>query len=589
METPSKELLQSVKNGEDGAFEKLYRICCQRIYAQAFFLLKNHHDAEDVVQNTFLRVYTGIRSLKDDEKFVPWLEKIAYHECIRQMRYSKEEVALDEETEIRYLEALEDDFSLPIPYAENRDLSRRLWKLLLDLPAEQRQVLVLYYYHRLSVKEITEIIGVSVGTVTSRLHYARTKIKKFVEQQEKKTGDKFYGVPVLPFGEVLSRLFDRNTENKKKEKALFAGFQKELRSLGFSGETVSSAGNTPFLNAKIAAGIIAAAILLGSVSAAFAGEIPETGRGWGNFGGTGQNDPESKNPSEPVTNVNDAVIPLNNFNDTAPRENVIANNLYQTPQYVNEDNDVYNNRNGQVLPTQSVVQNLLTAPTQALTRPTEQNAVDPTTAPTSPAPTQNNNAYQAYRTLLLQNEQAIQAYNWQYSDKSLPVAMADVFGDSTPELLYLSASGNTARLNVYTYDGTKTVLLSGSALSSNADIDDTYFLFQKSGDKRLYLYSADDNDYGTSRCLRFDESDGKLTATELCSSRSYPSSYIVNSENVSTSAYAAYESSLFSDISSILIRNDMRGSCSLAAYNALERYPSNAMSLNDMLDYLEER
>ena len=582
METPSKELLQRVKSGEEGAFEELYRLCYQHIYSMAFFLLKNHHDAEDAVQNTFLRVYTGIRSLRDEDKFVSWLDKIAYHEFIRQMQFSKEEVALDAETEIRYLEALEEDFSLPAPYTENRDLARRLWKLLLDLPAEQRQVLVLYYYHRLSVKEIAEMIGVSVGTVTSRLHYARVKIKKYVEQQEKKTGDKFYGVPLLPFGKALERLFNQNTE-KKKEKVLWAGFQKELQSLGYSGSTVLFVGNKRLLAAKIAAGVIAAAILMSGVSAAFAGELPESGRGWGHLSGAGQNDPKGKNPSEPASNGDDLMNPFYEPADAAPRENITTDNVDTAVQYNAADNET---QNRPVLPTESVVQNPLIAPTQALTRPTEQSAVDPT----APAPTQNSGVYQAYRTLLLKNEQAIKAYIWQYSDASYPVALADIYGDSTPEMLYFSASGNTAQLNIYTYDGAKTVsLLNGSALSSNADIDDTYFLFQKSGDKRLYLYSADDSDYGTSRCLRLDESGGGLSVTELCSSKAYPSKFVVNGKEVSTSAYAAFESSLFSDISGILIRNDARGMCSQEAYDALERHASKATSFNDMLDYLEEQ
>lgn len=591
MEAPSKELLKRVKEGQEGAFEELYLSYYQDIYGMAFFLLKNHHDAEDAVQNTFLRVYTGIRSLKTDESFVRWLDTIANNECFRLMQSTKPVAQLDEESEARYIEAVEEEFALPAVYAEKKDLSRRLWKLLLELPVEQRQALVLHYYHQLSVKDIAEITGVSVGTVTSRLYYARSKIRKFIEQQEKKTGDKFYGVPLLPMSGVLERLLAYNAKEKKDHPALWAGFQKELRSLSSSfGGTSSVSFGDRFLGIKITAAVIAAAMLIGSVAAAFAGEAPDAGRGWSNLVNGGQTDPERKAPIDPTYGENNAPAPYNNPNANTPLGNTgYAQNIADQPQNNNADAD-NNSQEQQILPSQSVVQNPLTAPTQALTNPTEQPAVAPSTAPTSPSPTQNNGVYQAYRDLLQQNAQAINAYSWQYSDTSLPVALADIYGDSTPELLFLSASGNTARLNIYTYDGTKTVSLpSGSALSSNADIDDTYFLFQKSGDKRLYLYTADDNDYGTSRCIRFDESGSGLTATELCSSRSYPSRFIVDNDVVSTSAYSVYESSLFSDISSILIRNDMRGSCSLAAYNALERHSSKAMSLNDMLEYLEER
>ena len=75
---------------------------------------------------------------------------------------------------------------------------------------------------------------------------------------------------------------------------------------------------------------------------------------------------------------------------------------------------------------------------------------------------------------------------------------------------------------------------------------------------------------------------------ELASGRLYPSQYTVGGNTVSDSAYAAYEKELFSDISGILLRNDIRGMCSDEAYEAQSRYSPSAMSLNDMLRYLED-
>lgn len=77
------------------------------------------------------------------------------------------------------------------------------------------------------------------------------------------------------------------------------------------------------------------------------------------------------------------------------------------------------------------------------------------------------------------------------------------------------------------------------------------------------------------------------TATTLCSGQVYPSRYIVGSESVSSAEYESYERNLFSNISGILLRNGAYGVCSEEAYDAMERYTSQAMTLDDAIKYLE--
>lgn len=583
MQAPSKELLAQVKNGDKKAFGELYLSYRRPCYAFALLMLKKHEDAEDAVQNTFMRMYGSIRTLQNDEAFIVWMETILNRECLKIAQRRRMEITDDSIVNRDRLSDQEEEILLPEPYAERKDLSQRLQDEIEKLPFEQRRAMLLFYYHGLSLQEISDLTGCNISTVKSRLRYARKGLKENIERQEKKYGDKFFGIPLLPLGEILDRIFERQ-KGEKKPAALWKSLQMDIDAVygGFNAKFSGSGLHT----AKIVAGVLAAMMALGAAAGILSGSVTqESSRGWSNLqGGETEQDYDRIPSTEPGTRVDNPIQnPIQNVFAPAGAD-AFEQNALNTPQ-----NDP-NNQAPAVLPTQTV-QNPPVLPTQPSDRgdaPTQ--PIQQPTQEVQDTEERNGDAYQAYRALLQQNAQSIRNYNWQYSDSSYPVVTADIYGDDTPELLYISADGNTANLDVYTYDGEKTVsLLSGSdGFSSLSDVDDAYFLYQKSGDKRLYLYIASDSDFGTFRNIRFDESAGGLRAVELAAGRLYPSHYTVGGSTVSQSAYAEYEKTLFSDICGVLLRNDIRGMCSDEAYDALGRYPSKAMSLNDMLSYLED-
>lgn len=589
MQAPSNDLLNKVKSGDREAFGELYTLYRQPCYSFALLILKSHEDAEDAVQNTFIRMHGSILTLKSDKAFIMWMETILNRECLRIVNRRGMEVDSGNVMDNDRISDPEQEFLLPEWYAERDDLAQRLKDEIEKLSFEQRRAILLFYYHNLTLQQIAELTDSNINTVKSRLRYARLTLKNNIEELEKQSGEKFYGVPLLPFGEILERILDREKE-RKKPAALWKALQKDIDAVcgSFGGNRFVGEGHA----AKIVAGVLAAMLALGAAAGVLAGAVvPESGHGWSNMqGGRPEQNPEQIASTEPGTWPDD---PIRNTDQNffAPfRADDFAQNVLNTPQDPAENNNI---QTPAVLPTQTV-RNTPVFPTQANARPDD--PVQPTTLPT-PLPTraaqdtqeQSGNAFQAYRDLLQRNEQAIRSYNWQYSDSSAPVTLADIYGDSTPELLYISADGNTARLNIYTYDGEKTVsLLSGSdGFRSESDVNDAFFFYQRSGDKRLYLYIASNSDYGTFRNIRFDESAGGLNAVELAAGRLYPSQYTVGGNTVSESVYTEFEKSQFNDISGILLRNDFRGMCSDEAYEALERYSPSALSLNDTLSYLE--
>ena len=580
MQPPSKELLAQVKNGDRKAFGELYTQYRRPCYGLALMILKSHEDAEDAVQNTFIRIYGSIGTLQNDDAFVVWMERILNRECIKIANRRGIEIGSDDPAYSDRVPEHEEEFMLPELYAERSDLSQRLRDEIEKLPFEQRRAILLFHYHSMSLQQIAELTDSNLNTVKSRLRYARLSLRKNIEAQEKESGDRFYGVPLLPLTDILTRILDRE-KNRKSPAALWKRLQNDIDAVygGFGGRLPDGGAHVT----KLAAGVMAALLVLGAAAGALTGAVAqESTRGWSSMqGGDTPQNPEQVLSSEPGSQNDLPVQSPNQNNYTPAGADYLAQNVLNTPQNITDNN----NRLPAVLPTQATP-NTPVLPTQANVRT---NAPERPTTPPQDTGEQNGNAYQAYRELLRQNAQAIQSYDWQYSDGSAPVALADLAGDSTPELVYLSASGNTATLHVYTYDGQKAVsLLSGSDFRSLSDVDDAYFLYQKSGDRRLYLYTASDSDYGTFRNIRFDENAGTLRAVELASGRLYPSQYTIGGSAVSEAAYADYEKTLFSDISGILLRNDIRGMCSDEAYDALSRTPSSAMSLNDMLSYLEE-
>ena len=95
---------------------------------------------------------------------------------------------------------------LPQEYAENNDLRERLFLIIDSLSPVQRETVVLHYFHDKSVSEISEIMDCSQGTVKSRLYLARNSIRTEIEEQEKRSGQRFFGfaVGVIPVGRFVA-------------------------------------------------------------------------------------------------------------------------------------------------------------------------------------------------------------------------------------------------------------------------------------------------------------------------------------------------------------------------------------------------
>ncbi|MGG7056789.1 RNA polymerase sigma factor [Clostridium tertium] len=163
------DLVDKAKRGSGKAFTELIEENLKSIYRVAKGILNSEDDIEDAIQNTILKAYSNIKTLKNDELFKTWLIKILINECNKIYNFNKKCISLDKVIEEQYNDKY-----------ENLDL-----KIAVDsLQEELRLVITLFYFEDLKISEISEIVGIPEGTVKSRLSRAKDKIAESMNGKE---------------------------------------------------------------------------------------------------------------------------------------------------------------------------------------------------------------------------------------------------------------------------------------------------------------------------------------------------------------------------------------------------------------------
>jgi len=153
-------------------FEMLVKQNMRRAYFSALGLLGSHDAAMDVTQEAFIRAYRNFNSYNGEKKFFTWYYSILKNLCLNFLRDRKRK------NETEYLEFEEDGSSQSSPdnILENKELIEKLQEALDDLSFEDREVIILKEFEDHTYKEIAEILSIPVGSVMSRLFYARKKL-----------------------------------------------------------------------------------------------------------------------------------------------------------------------------------------------------------------------------------------------------------------------------------------------------------------------------------------------------------------------------------------------------------------------------
>ncbi|HEY3760327.1 MAG TPA: RNA polymerase sigma factor [Verrucomicrobiae bacterium] len=168
----------SAREGNPEAWNALFRRYQLPLYVYVFELVRHEQTCLDVVQETFIAAIRHIRTLREDNKFGSWLFGIAHQKCLQHWR-KRTEVLVDEILDVPgEFEDSPDDLLI------RQEEEVEFMNLLNQLPLPQRSVLLLHFVEDFSLEEIARITETPVGTVKSRLHYAKQSMRKLLEEKK---------------------------------------------------------------------------------------------------------------------------------------------------------------------------------------------------------------------------------------------------------------------------------------------------------------------------------------------------------------------------------------------------------------------
>lgn len=179
------ELVERCQRGDLAAYEILVGRHRQRVYQYAFSRVRHEQDALDLCQETFVKAWQAIRGFKKTAQFSTWLYRITTNLCIDRARRR------DRRAEVSFEEAVDPDSDvnvqippsnqpLPTDEAQRAELRRQIDAAIAELSPEHRAVIHLREFEGLEYAEIAKAVGCNLGTVMSRLHYARKHLQKLL-------------------------------------------------------------------------------------------------------------------------------------------------------------------------------------------------------------------------------------------------------------------------------------------------------------------------------------------------------------------------------------------------------------------------
>lgn len=175
-----EELVGWSRMGDAQAFEELVFRHRDKIYARAMMMMRNEDEALDLSQEAWVKAWQRLHQFQGDSSFATWMTRIVINLCLDQIRRQKKnrtESIEQLEEEVGGVEhQLAIETTNPTEGLEKDELRRRIDEAMTKLTPAHRLVLVLHEYERMEYKEIAQKVGISIGTVMSRLFYARRRL-----------------------------------------------------------------------------------------------------------------------------------------------------------------------------------------------------------------------------------------------------------------------------------------------------------------------------------------------------------------------------------------------------------------------------
>lgn len=175
-----KDILKRIQapKSKRKAFEEIVNAYSRQLYWKIHYMVQNHDDTDDVLQNTLVKAWRGLDNFKGDSALFTWLYRIAYNESITFLKQRKQMMSIDDEDFVEQANFVADE------YFDSDETQEMLMQAVSTLPPKQRQVFCMKYFEDRKYEEISELVGTSVGALKASYHIAVEKITFFIKSKE---------------------------------------------------------------------------------------------------------------------------------------------------------------------------------------------------------------------------------------------------------------------------------------------------------------------------------------------------------------------------------------------------------------------
>ena len=179
-ESPDHKILEMCRNPESGnyGFNLLVRKYQKQVYWHIRRMVIEHNDTDDLVQDTFIKVWKNLKNFRSDSKLYTWIYRIATNEALTFLKSKKRKFFIPiVDYENHLSQSIEDD-----NYFSGDEIQKKLQKAILTLPEKQRLVFNMKYFNEMKYDDMSEVLGTSVGALKASFHIAAKKIESFIKE-----------------------------------------------------------------------------------------------------------------------------------------------------------------------------------------------------------------------------------------------------------------------------------------------------------------------------------------------------------------------------------------------------------------------
>lgn len=176
------QLIEEFKSGNEQAYNQLVLRYQEKIYWIVRRLINDHDDADDVVQDVFIRAYHSLKTFKGESSFYTWIYRIAINVALNELRRRKIRKTFSLDEEVHQVASHDDD---QLETLEKEEQRKAIERAIETLPEKQKKVFLLRYYEELPYEEIAAILRTSVGGLKANYFHAVKKIGEYLQRERK--------------------------------------------------------------------------------------------------------------------------------------------------------------------------------------------------------------------------------------------------------------------------------------------------------------------------------------------------------------------------------------------------------------------